>query len=76
MNRSLWKHVVSGEVYIIEGIVLDEADLTPMVLYHRVGEEIPHHWVRPAGEFFDGRFVPHFSGGPRAFFKGEEVPGS
>ena len=51
-----FKHVASGGVYTLRAIALTEADLTPVALYVASDGTI---WVRPAAEFFDGRFQVH-----------------
>lgn len=50
----VWTHVKSGERYQILHHGLLEENLQPVVIYQ--AEDGPV-WVRPASEFFDGRFV-------------------
>lgn len=52
----VWRHVKTGGVYVIvdEECML-ESDLTPMVAYMSLKDG--QVWLRPRGEFFDGRFV-------------------
>lgn len=49
-----WIHLKTGHVYRIVDIALVEASLEPVVVYRRVGSATT--WIRPATEFFDGRF--------------------
>lgn len=56
--KQMWKHVKTGELYEIVEFGIREADLSVQVIYRSSrmnGEAI---WIRPAKEFFDGRFVP------------------
>lgn len=50
----LYRHKKTGGVYALQMIVTNEADLAPMVVYSDY--ETGTIWVRPAKEFFDGRF--------------------
>ncbi len=54
---NMYKHIKSGGLYeiIAEDATL-EADFTTVVVYQNV--ETGAIWVRPVGEFFDGRFEP------------------
>lgn len=58
-----WTHRKSGKTYRIEGFATREDDLETMVIYRlwTAGSTEPL-WVRPAREFFDGRFVRLFPG--------------
>lgn len=59
-----WRHRRSGETYCIEGFVTREDDLETMVVYRKSmmhGSTDPI-WIRPAREFFDGRYVRMFPG--------------
>lgn len=52
---TFWKHVKSGGIYVV--LVYDatrEHDLEPVVVYRACADG--RIWVRPAIEFFDGRF--------------------
>ena len=53
-----WQHAKSGKVYKIVGFGLEEATLTPVVVYEGKSEngEAWQTWTRPCWEFFDGRF--------------------
>lgn len=59
-----WKHLKSGGLYVVlHDDATREDDLEPVVVYQAVdGGRI---WVRPAIEFFDGRFVPITTGDPK-----------
>lgn len=51
-----WRHLKTGNEYVVLGVGMIEATLTAAVLYRRaVGD--PLVWVRPLAEFLDGRFV-------------------
>lgn len=50
-----WYHYKTRHFYEVIGFGLNEATLTPVVIYRQVGENGPM-WVRPCAEFFDGRF--------------------
>jgi len=50
-----WRHKKTGKTYTISEIGVQEADGEILVVYRGVGEFVV--WVRPASEFFDGRFV-------------------
>lgn len=55
----LWIHRKTGERYEILYHGLQEGDLSSVVIYRKwTGGPV---WVRPAEEFFDGRFVPNRS---------------
>jgi hypothetical protein len=49
-----YRHLKSGHIYAVTGIVLLEATLTPLVVYHGANNVT---WARPFDEFMDGRFV-------------------
>jgi len=51
----LIRHVKSGGLYHIISFAQIESDLTPVVVY-RAAYGDRDTWVRPAWEFFDGRF--------------------
>lgn len=54
--RYPWRHVKTGTVYVIRDLVYIEDGAVPAVCYSQLGVEDPIVWVRPASEFFDGRF--------------------
>jgi len=58
---SEWRHVRTGGLYIvINHAVTSDDDMTPTVVYAPWTEEGLNHpvvFVRPASEFFDGRFI-------------------
>lgn len=47
-------HKKTGRLYQVSQLAYRESDLEIMVIYH---DEDMVHWVRPASEFMDGRFV-------------------
>jgi hypothetical protein len=49
-----WIHAKSKEAYTILEFGINESDLTPVVIYRK--REGGPTWIRPALEFFDGRF--------------------
>ena len=53
---SLWRHLKTDNLYTVKDIVVVESDLTLAVSYKRLGETSRIHWLRPLGEFLDGRF--------------------
>jgi len=55
-SADYWHHTKSGGVYAIVTLALRESDGEPMVIYRR--KKSATTWVRPAKEFFDGRFEP------------------
>lgn len=55
MDETQWRHVKTGGIYAIESTALLESDATPMVVYRNVATG--ERWVRPAREFYDGRFL-------------------
>lgn len=55
---SIWRHVKTGHVYIVECCALVEADLSVVVVYRRL-HELGLNWTRPFDEFTDGRFAPY-----------------
>lgn len=63
---SQWKHVKSGDTYTVRMHVIIEATLQPAVVYYKPYADSAETWVRPASEFFDGRFE-------RIHRKGEEL---
>ena len=52
---SLYIHQETGGKYVVICEAKRESDQEPMIVYRRVGTD--EKWVRPASEFFDGRFV-------------------
>jgi hypothetical protein len=54
LEDMFWLHKKSGNKYFIRGYCIREADLALLVRYSRVGTAL--EWVRPASEWFDGRF--------------------
>lgn len=65
-----FKHLKSGGIYEFMGVAVNEADMKTMVMYrpfivetHDDGEQVAGNtnllWLRPASEFFDGRFEPY-----------------
>lgn len=44
-----WRHYKGGE-YLIVGVGVIEADLTPCVIYRSTGG-VSHNWVRPMDDF-------------------------
>ena len=50
-----WLHKKSGKIYWIDYVGYNESNLEPMIIYRGTkGDGLI--WVRPANEFFDGRF--------------------
>lgn len=49
-----WRHLKSGNDYMVTGHAIIEATLTPAVIYSRYGQT--DRWCRPGSEFLDGRF--------------------
>lgn len=52
--KQIWVHLKTNKTYVILHHGLFESSLKPMVVYQ--GLEGGPVWVRPAEEFFDGRF--------------------
>lgn len=52
-----YRHTKSGGEYELLLLGHDEATLNPVVVY-AAADDPEEIWVRPAKEFFDGRFVP------------------
>jgi len=50
-----WLHEKSGGLYWIQAHALNEADLSPVVIYRC--KKTGTAWCRPAAEFADGRFI-------------------
>ena len=47
-----FKHRVSGRIYVVQGVVLDEATLKPLVIYRSVDQKnVP--WARPQEDFLN-----------------------
>lgn len=55
-RENVWVHVKGGR-YRIQEIAINEADMTPVVVYRAIHGKSVAPWVRPATEFFDGRFT-------------------
>ena len=53
---SIWIHAKTGGEYMVTAHGLIESNLHPAVIYRPMLGE-PVSWIRPATEFFDGRFV-------------------
>ncbi|QDP65321.1 MAG: hypothetical protein Unbinned200contig1000_61 [Prokaryotic dsDNA virus sp.] len=53
-ERVTWVHKKTGKMYVILHHGLLESSLEPVVIYQQ--EDGGPVWVRPAEEFFDGRF--------------------
>lgn len=53
---SLWRHLKTDNLYTVKDIVIVESDLNLAVSYKRLGDTNRLHWLRPLGEFLDGRF--------------------
>lgn len=55
MDNTYWKHVKSKGVYtVLHSHATREHDLEPVTVYQALRDGTV--WVRPAEEFFDGRF--------------------
>ncbi|MFU1607375.1 DUF1653 domain-containing protein [Sulfitobacter pontiacus] len=53
------RHKKTGHIYSVTALAIEEATLLPVVCYTGGDGNL---WVRPASEFFDGRFevfLPH-----------------
>jgi len=50
-----WRHLKSGNEYVVRGVALAEATLTPVVIYSPYYG--PLVWTRPADEFHE-KFTP------------------
>lgn len=46
-----WKHIKSGNIYVVVGNCFIESTCTPAVMYERESYTDPVVWVRPATEF-------------------------
>jgi hypothetical protein len=55
---NLYRHKKTGKVYILLMTAHMEKDSAHVCVYQRVGHDDKNDntWVRPASEFFDGRF--------------------
>lgn len=53
----IWQHSKTGKRYLILYFGLMEDTLEPAVIYQELNAKAPV-WVRPAIQFFDGRFLP------------------
>ena len=54
------KHKKSGGIYLVQALMVREEDMAFMISYSDIQTGLI--WLRPAAEFFDGRFevhVPH-----------------
>lgn len=60
-----YRHKKTGGIYRVQMLAAQEVDLETQVVYSDV--ETGMIWVRPAGEFFDGRF--------EVYVPAPEVPG-
>lgn len=61
MEDTLWLHRKSGHLYLWKGLTMIEATGEQAVMYRRflapVGDPFIYTlWIRPAREFYDGRF--------------------
>lgn len=55
--NTLWQHR-NGGYYIVRGVGISEADLTPAIYYETCNPKHPPiAWFRSAEEFLDGRFI-------------------
>lgn len=54
MKGQIYKHLKTGGEYIVLTEATREADQVPVVVYQNVN--LGNVWVRPRGEFLDGRF--------------------
>ena len=54
-----WCHVASGDIFTVRMHVIIEATMEPAVVYYQKRAEPWETWLRPAAEFFDGRFERH-----------------
>ncbi|MTH95487.1 hypothetical protein [Roseibium sp. RKSG952] len=54
---SEWRHLKSGQLYVVNMHVIQEATLEPAVVYYGKFADPREIWCRTAFEFFDGRFV-------------------
>lgn len=54
----LWLHIKTSNLYAVLYHGVEEATLTPIVIYRREDGTGPV-WTRPCDEFYDGRFVPY-----------------
>lgn len=54
-KTDIWQHVKTGGLYRVSGECVIEATMQQAVIY--VSLETQHTWVRPAHEFYDGRFT-------------------
>lgn len=55
MANGRYRHVKTGGYYLHLFIAIEEATLTPLVIYQ--SEQDGKVWARPQDEFFDGRFI-------------------
>ena len=59
---SRWRHVKSGDVYVVKMHVLREDTLAPAVIYYPHLGDPDIVWDRVAEEFFDGRYEQVYEG--------------
>lgn len=52
---SFYLHNKTSGLYVVICEAKRESDQEPMIIYRKVGTD--EKWVRPASEFFDGRFA-------------------
>ena len=64
----LMRHIKSGRIYRIQMLATEEATVSPVVVY--ACALTGHVWVRPAKEFFDGRFEVYVGAGHDEEFTG------
>jgi hypothetical protein len=48
---SIWCHYRVGDLYKIVGHAMREQDMTPLIVYRRLGDLVP--WARPASEWLE-----------------------
>lgn len=64
-SKTYWQHRKSGGLYtVLYDNATREHDLEPVVVYRALSDG--RIWVRPATEFFDGRFEMITAGGDDA----------
>lgn len=54
---SRWKHLKTGNIYVVTGHCFLEATAAPAIIYTLEGKNGDQVWARDAGEFIDGRFL-------------------
>lgn len=55
---SFWRHAATGGEYVVCGGCVIEAAVEPALAYRGLVDIYGTVWVRPLGEFTDGRFIP------------------